>query len=304
MEIIFLGTGAAAPTLRRWPTSTAVVRSSEVLLFDCGEGAQVQYMKARLRPGKLSRIFISHLHGDHFYGLIGFLTSLQLAGRQKAVQIYGPEGTARYLAYMQEVSGFQFSYQVVVHEIQISDRNVRWNFETYSVTAMPLNHRMQSYGFRLEEHPLPGKFDEVAAERLGVPVGPQRGRLQNGESVRLAGGRTVAPDEVIGPQRPGKKIAICVDTAPCENSAVLASSVDVLVHEATYDETRVDLARRTGHSTSAQAASVARQAGARKLVLTHISARYGAEDEDRLLSQAQKVFPETTVGNDLLRIIV
>ncbi len=304
MEVVLLGTSAALPTPARWPSCIAVLREGEVLLFDCGEGAQIQFQKAGLKPGKLSKIFISHLHGDHFYGLIGFLTSLQLGGRDKPMAIYGPVGLKGYLNFMQELSSFKFKYMVEVHELEMQVGEKTWEFEDYAVTAMPLDHTLFTLGFRIEEKPKPGKFDVKAAQQLGIPAGPLRARLQKGEQVVLANGAKVKPSQVLGSAQVGKTLAICFDTRPCRGSEELAREADLLIHDGTFDNSRADWANKTGHSTVSQAAEIAREAGAKKLLLTHISARYDDEDEERLLSQASSVFPNSIVGQDLMRIEV
>ena len=304
MEIVLLGTSAALPTLRRRPTATAVVRGNEVLLFDCGEGTQIQYQKAQLRPGKLTRIFVSHFHGDHFYGLIGFLTSLQLLGRKPPLYLYGPKGLREYLQFMQRLGAFQFGFQVVVHEVPESCAEETWDLGAYTVTARPLKHRLFSLGYRLEEKPKPGKFNAGRAQRLRIPEGAVRRQLLRGERVRLPDGREIRPEQVVGPARPGKRIAICFDTRPCENAVRLAQDVDLLIHDGTFDENRSDLAQKTGHSTVVEAAKIAKRAGARKLVLGHISQRYKEKDEPELLAQAKRVFPNTVLGRDLLRMAV
>ncbi len=303
MRVILLGTGAATPTLKRWPTSTAIRRPGEILLFDCCEGAQVQFLRAKLKPGKLSRIFISHFHGDHFNGLIGLLTSMQLGGRDKELYLYGPSGLADYLAYMQKLSRFRFGYPIHITEVPEGMASTRWDMGYYSITAMPLAHRMPSLGFRLQEKPRPGKFDEEAANRLGIS-GPLRNLLQQGQPVELPDGARVLPAQVLGPPRMGRKVAICLDTQPCDNAVRLAHDADVLIHEGTFDASKTEWARETGHSTVKQAAEIARQAGARKLVLTHISARYDNSGEKQLLTEAQEVFPNSHIGFDLMRIEV
>ena len=304
MEIVLLGTSGALPTRLRYPSSIALVREGEVLLFDCGEGAQIQFQKAQLKPGKLTRIFISHFHGDHFYGLIGLLTSLQLGGRWKPLSIYGPLGLARYLAFLQEISHLHFNYVINVNEIDENDDITNWNFGDYHVTARPLEHSLFVLGFAIEEKAKPGKFDVKAAEELGVLSGPLRGLLQSGKSVVLPNGVRVEPYSVLGPERPGKKIAVCLDTKPCQNAIDLARNADLLIHDGTFEQSKREWARETGHSTVAQAAEIAKQAGVEKLVLTHISARYKEEHEETLLSQAQKVFPNSFIGRDLMRIPV
>lgn len=304
MEIVLLGTSAAMPTSRRHPTANAVIRQGEILLFDCGEGTQMQFQRVGLKPGKLTRIFISHFHGDHFYGLIGLLTSFQLMGRRKPLALYGPAGLEAYLTFMQKLSHIRYGYEILVEEFQPSWKANVWHLPGYQVAARPLDHGLFTLGFRLSEDPRPGKFDVQTAEKLGVPDGPERGRLQRGESVNLADGRVVHPDQVLGPEQPGKSLAICTDTRPCRNAVLLARGVDLLIHEGTFEGTEEAWAKTTGHSTVVQAAHVAQEAGARKLVLTHISQRYKPPDEARLLAQAQKIFPHTLIGHDLMRISI
>ncbi len=292
------------PTRLRWPTATAMIRGGEILLFDCGEGTQLQFQKARLKPGKLTKIFITHFHGDHFYGLIGLLTSLQLGGRKNALHLYGPKGLDQYLEFMQKLSHFTFGYDIFIHEVAENDTKTVWDFEEYQVIAKPLQHSLFVLGFRLEEKPKPGKFNVLEAEKLGVPAGPQRKLLQEGISVRIANGREILPSEILGPEKPGKTITFCLDTRPCKNSVELAKDADLLIHDGTFDESKQDWAELTGHSTVVQTAEIAKEAVVKSLVLTHISARYEEKDFVDLLVQAQRVFPNTILGHDLLRIVV
>jgi ribonuclease Z len=179
-----------------------------------------------------------------------------------------------------------------------------WDLGDYRVTAMPLQHSVAVSGFRLQEKSKPGKFDIEKAEKLRIPNGPLRRRLQQGETVTLPDRVVVRPEQVLGAPRPGRTVAVCLDTRPCPRSVELARDADVLIHEATFEAGKHDLAQTTGHSTVADAAEIAKQAGAKKLVLTHISARYGEENSAELLQQAQAVFPNTVLGHDLLRIAV
>jgi len=304
MEIVLLGTGAALPTKSRCTSATALIRLGEILLFDCGEGTQVQFQKAQLKPGKLSRIFISHFHGDHFYGLIGLLTSLQLGGRIKPLFLYGPKGLSEYLSFMQKMSLFTLGYPITVCEVENDLEENIWDFKEYSITALPLNHRILTLGFRLEEKPRPGKFDIKKAEQLSIPDGPLRASLQNGETVVLPNGKEIKPTQVLGPERPGQTVAICLDSRPCQNSVRLARNADLLIHEATFDDSRKERADETCHSTGAQAAQIAKEAKAKKLLLTHISARYEKNDAEEFLAQATRIFPNTILGQDLMRIEV
>ncbi len=302
MQIIFLGTGAAVPTVNRWASSIALSYANEILLFDCGEGAQVQFLKARLKPGKLSRVFISHFHGDHLYGLIGFLTTLQLNGRDKELSLYGPKGLKGYLAYMEKLSQFTFRFKINIFEISPEEEDVAWDCGDYTIFAKPLQHRTTTYGYRFEEKPKPGKFDSEKAAQLGIPDGPERTKLMQGEKIVLANGAKISPNEVIGASRNGKKVAICTDTMPCENAISLAQGADLLIHEGTFEAARSELARETRHSTVTQAADVAKKANAKRLFLTHISARYDNKQVVALEAEARAVFQESVVAKDLMKI--
>ncbi len=302
MKIVLLGSGAALPTLHRWPTSLAVQRNNEILLFDCGEGTQIRFQQAKLKPGKLSKIFISHFHGDHIYGLIGLLTSFQLAGRAKPLDLFAPAGMTDYLEFMQKLSHFSFQFDIQIHEFQTDNKELTWTFDEYSVQATRLQHSLFSLGFRLQEKPKPGKFDVIKADTLGIPNGPERHQLQKGQTIRLSNGTIIQPADVIGPPKPGLKIAICLDTRPCEASIRLAADVDLLIHEATFLSEMHDLAQQTGHSTIADAARIAQKAHVKQLLLTHISARYSEQDEATLLKQAQGIFPNTVLGKDLMSL--
>ncbi|MFQ5640748.1 MAG: ribonuclease Z [bacterium] len=304
MEVVLLGTGAALPTPRRRPSSAALIREDEILLFDCGEGAQIQFQKAQLKPGKLTKIFISHLHGDHFYGLIGLLTSFQLLGRSKPISLWGPQGIGSYVNFMQKLSRLSFNYQIDVHEVAAGTTETHWDFGEYRIVAMPLEHSIFTLGFRLQDKARPGKFFIEKAEQLGVPEGPLRGKLQKGETITLPSGLEIKPSDILGSPRPGKIVAFCLDTRPCENSLRLAYNTDLVVHDGTFDEEQKEWAHSTGHCTVKQAAEIAEKAGAKKLVLSHISARYKAEDAQRLLNEAQTVFKNSILAHDLLRLRV
>lgn len=302
MQIIFLGTGAAVPTLHRWSSSIALSYANEILLFDCGEGAQVQFQKAKLKPGKLTKIFISHFHGDHLYGLIGLLTTLQLNGRDKELSLYGPKGLKDYLVYMEKLSQFTFRYKINFLEIAPEAQEISWDCGEYTISAQPLQHRIPTYGYRFEEKPKPGKFDAERAAQLGIPTGPERAKLMRGEKIVLANGAEIAPNEIIGAPRKGKKFAICTDTMPCKNAVALAQDVNLLIHEGTFEAARSELAQETGHSTVTQAAEIAQKARARQLILTHISARYDNKQVVALEAEAKAVFQESVIAKDLMRV--
>jgi ribonuclease Z len=308
LEITFLGTGSGAPSRSRNVSGTALqlTERAELWLFDCGEGTQHQALRApQVRLSQLSRVFLTHLHGDHLFGLMGLLASRALAqGGTTPVTLYGPEGLADYVRASLRASGMRFGYPVDIHAVQAG---VVFADEEISVTAAPMRHRIEAYAYAVEERPRTGRFDVAVARARGVPAGPLFGRLKAGESVTLPDGTVVSPDGLIGPARPGRKVVFSGDTGFSPGLVALASGADVLVHEATYAEADRPLADRAAHSTAAIAATVAQEAGVGTLYLNHFSPRYESEQGirlDDLLAEARALFPETHLAYDLLRVSV
>ncbi len=296
-EIIPLGTGAAIPAHGRHLSACALRREGRVLLFDCGEGTQFQLLRAGVKRSRIEAVFITHLHGDHLYGLPGVLTTAALLERTEPLTIAGPAGLRAILESLPglENDWLPFEVRYVVLE-EGFEHDVVYETAAFTVEARPLEHRVFAVGFRLEERPRPGRVDAAKAEALGV-AGAEIGRLVRGEAVTTAGGRTVQPEEVVGPERPGAAFAYCLDTRPCDGGRRLAEGADVLLHEATFGEEHRERAAETGHSTARQAAEVARDAGAGRLLLTHFSARY--EDAAPLVAQARSVFQNTEAAREL-----
>lgn len=300
LVVTFLGTGGGVPSLDRNLPSVAVQRQGELFLFDCGEAAQIQYRRAGLGFAPLRAICITHLHGDHVTGLMGLLMSLGMADRTEPLALYGPPGLGDYVRWNRKALGTAFPYPIDLREEP--GPAVFLETDAYRLTAAPLDHRGLCLGYRLEEHDRPGRFDLATARRLGVPEGPLFGRLQRGETVTLPDGRAVPPEAVLGPARPGAKLAYCTDTRPCSNAVELARGVDLLIYEGTFEAGMEREARRKGHSTVADAARIAGEAGARQLVITHLSPRYGSVEP--LLEQARRIFPNTRIARDLSRFEV
>ena len=298
MELVFLGTGGSVPTRDRNTSSTAVRVGSEVLLFDCGEGTQRQLMSSTVSFMKISRIFITHLHGDHFLGLPGLIQSMNFAGRLEPLAIYGPQGTEKLVEEILHLGYFQAVFQVSGHDVQ--DHELVPG-KGYKVKAVRTEHTIPSFGFLLEEDLRPGRFNKERAMELGVPEGPLFSRLQSGTSVTV-NGRTISPDMVIGDPRAGIKVAFSGDTGPSDHFKDSISGFDLLVHEATADESLKEKAHEFGHSTAHDAATVASKAGVRTLYLNHFSGRY--EDVALLVSEARKVFPNTFASEDLMSVQV
>jgi ribonuclease Z len=303
MRVIPLGTSSGKPTIKRNVSALAVAREGEWLLFDCGEGAQTQVARAGLSPNRLAAVFISHLHGDHFNGLPGLLSTMGLDRRTRELTLAGPPGVREYLNTLERLRVIFITYPLDLKELTATaDLKAVLETADYAVTARPLDHRLFTLGYRVDERSRPGRFNVARARELGVPEGPLWGRLQSGDDVTLDDGRMIQSLEVLGPPRPGKSVAYCLDTRPCAASVELARGVDLLIHEATYTEGLAAEAREYGHSTAAQAARTARDAGARRLLITHFSTRY--PDPAVLLEEARAIFPETMLAEDLMEIQV
>jgi ribonuclease Z len=298
LRVVFLGTGAAVPTAHRSLPAVLLQRGNEQVLFDCGEAAQRQMIIAKTGLHKRMHIFITHLHGDHVLGLPGLLQTMALMDRQKPVDVYGPVGLAHFLDCMRETLQFQLTFEVVVHEF--ADAGVVCDQEEYTVFAVHSNHSITSFSYAFVEKPRAGKFHPEKAKALGVPVGEAWSRLQRGVEFVLPDGHVVKPEDVSDAPRKGRKIVYSGDTKPFEAFAGFAVDADLVVHEATFDDALAEKADVDGHSTPSQAATQAKAAGAKQLVLTHISARYS--DAALLLEQAKKVFPNTVVAQDFLEL--
>lgn len=299
-DVIPLGTASALPTEDRHLSAMALERKGRVLLFDCGEGTQYRFLDAGLRRTRIDAIFITHLHGDHCYGLPGLLSTLALQQRTKPVTLVLPEGGRAMLEGLPGDAPDDLPFPLEVVECGPAlTREMVYETNEFVVTARPLDHRGFAMGFRFEEHTRPGRFDPEHARALGVPEGPLFGRLQSGESVTAHDGTTVHPEQVMGPPRPGITVAYVTDTRPCEGGRALASEADLLYHEATFTEALHDRAVETGHTTAREAAEVARDAEAERLLLGHLSARY--YDPTPLETEAQAVFPPTEVAEELVR---
>ncbi len=276
-KIIPLGTASAHPAHGRHLPALALRRKGRVLLFDCGEGAQLRLTEAGLNRARIDAIFITHFHGDHFYGLMGLLSTLGILEREAPLTVAGP---ARIEAILRALPGLENEWLPFdVHYVELDEGFAHatvYETDELFVEARPVEHRVFCIGYRFEEKPRPGHLDGEAARARGVTDYAHFRRLKRGGAVTPEGGRTVRPEEVIGPEQPGASFAYVTDTHPCESGRRLAEGADLLYHEATYAEAMAERAVETGHSTAREAAAVARDAGAGKLLLGHFSARYAA----------------------------
>ncbi len=299
MRVITLGTSGAIPTLRRGLPAVALQREGELFLFDCGEGTQMQMMKAKLSISKLERIFISHLHGDHVVGLPGLLMSLAQVSRQRPIFIYGPAGIKNYVLANKKHLNFYCEYEIILEEI---NEGIIAEEGEYRFEAVPLDHNHLSLGYALIEKNRPGKFLLEKARDLGVEEGPPFGKLQRGEDIKLENGKVVHPQDVLGKPRRGRKIIYAADTRPCRKVAALSREADVLIHDGMFSQNEEKEARERGHSTVTQVARMAKEAGVIKLILTHISSRY--PNDRLLLKEAREIFPPAIIARDLMEIEV
>ncbi|AEA47079.1 ribonuclease Z [Archaeoglobus veneficus] len=293
LKITFLGTSGTIPSVERNPSAVFVRHGSHRILFDCGEGTQRQMMIAKT-GFKLDAIFITHLHTDHFIGLFGLLETMSLNERREKLAIYSPN--ARFLASLFKAFGYdELSYPIEVVELRDGDEV---KFDGFKVVAFKTDHIVPSLGYALIEKDRPGKFYREKAEALGIPPGPLYAKLVKGESV-VVGGKVITPEMVVGKPRPGRKIVYTGDTRPCERTIEIARSADVLIHDAAFTSDLQEWAEETKHSTAREAAEVAKAAGVKKLVLTHVSARY-SKDATPLLEEARAVFENAMVAEDFM----
>ena len=299
LSVTFLGTGAACPTVDRNVAALAVQREGETILFDCGEGTQRQMMRYGV-GFSFTEVFFTHFHADHMLGITGLLRTMGLQDRTAPVTLYGPRGALRILGAALSLGIERNKFPVEVVEIEAGQRLVR---DEYDIVVFETEHRADTVGYALAEHTRLGRFHPDRARELGVPEGPLWGRLHKGETVTLDDGRTVRPADLVGSPRRGRTVVYSGDTRPHLALLHAARGADLLIHEATFGSDEAERAIETGHSTAAEAARVAVEAGVRQLVLTHISPRY-TRDAPELLAEARAVFPDTVIARDGLTVEV
>jgi len=297
MEIIFLGTSSAVHSKERNHPSIAIKAFGEIILLDCGEATQRQLLHTNVRPMKISKIFITHYHGDHILGLPGLLQSMSLNGRESELTIYGPQGLNKVKDAIYSLGHCAIDYPVKFIEI---DSGIVEDNEQYFIKAQRVKHNVPALAYSIEEKKKPRFLREKAIE-LGVPVGPDFGKLHNGEEVEI-NGKIIKPEQVLGEPRKGRKVTYSGDTRPCEEMIMLARDSTLLIHESTFIQKEKTNAEEYGHSTSIDAAYIAKDSNSKELILTHFSTRYGPEYGEIMLKEARDIFENVKLAYDYMEI--
>ena len=307
MNITFLGTSSGVPTLTRNVSSLALKLSqkAEVWLFDCGEGTQHQLIKSTIKSSQIRKIFITHMHGDHIYGLPGLLATLGLAGNSKGIDIYGPSNLRNFISSALKNSYCKISFPLKFFEVENSAQTNTNLFEDelMEVKCASLEHRLPAYGYRVNEKDKPGKFNLEKAKKLNIPEGPIYAKLHSGQRVELEDGRIFNGSDFCGKPRKGESFVYCTDTIFSNSAVELSKNVDLLVHESTFSKKDEQMAFEKLHSTTIMAAKTALLSNAKKLVLTHLSPRYTPKSSVKpidLLNEAKQIFPNTFLAKDFL----
>lgn len=301
MKLLFLGTGAGVPAKNRNVSSIALKlldELNEVWLFDCGEATQHQILHTTLKPRKITKIFITHLHGDHIFGLPGLLSSRSFQGGDDLLTVYGPEGIADFIHSSLKYSKTKLSYPIKIEELD-ADGGTLYVNNNWTVEYLPLYHGIQCFGFRVTEPDIAGELLVDKLKEYNIPNGPIFGKLKRGETVVLEDGTILDGTQFVAPNRKGRIVTILGDTRPTRHSQYLAQDANVLVHECTFEASEAQMAHRYFHSTSQQAATIAQDANVQQLLLNHISARYLGRDARRLEQEARHVFENSHVVYDL-----
>jgi len=311
VQVTFLGTSSGVPTRGRNVSAVALrlPQRSELWLFDCGEGTQHQFLRSELRVSQLSRVFITHMHGDHVLGLPGLLASLGLAGACTGIDLYGPDPLRDYLEGVLRTTSTRIGYPVRSHKVKNAAASGELVLDDGDLTVRctSLTHRVPAYAYRVDQKPRAGRFDIEQARALGIPPGPIYAELKKGRTVTLDDGRIIKGTSLCGPERPGASVVYCTDTVFCEAAVELAQGADLLIHESTFSHAEAEMAFARQHSTSTMAAQTALAAGVKQLALTHLSPRYvpgNPVTPDDLLNEAQAIFANTVLAKDFLSIDV
>ena len=309
MQITFLGTSSGVPTLTRNVSSMVLKppQRSDLWLFDCGEGTQHQFIRSNLKLSQIKKIFVTHMHGDHIYGLPGLLASIGLAGSSSGIEIYGPEPLKNFIDACLYNSSSRLAYSLKFHKVENAafQKEILFEDSELEVKAAPLKHRIPSFAYRVNQKSRPGKFNIDKAKLLKIPPGPFYASLQRGEEVHLDDGRKFFGKDFCGPPRAGVSMVYCTDTVYTDSAIDISRGADLLIHESTYGHGETDMAYQRGHSTATMAAQIAAKANVNQLILTHLSPRYTPGNQtcpNDLLNEAKAIFPNTQLARDFMQI--
>ncbi|KIL45902.1 ribonuclease Z [Jeotgalibacillus campisalis] len=297
MQVLFLGTGAGVPAKHRNVSAIALKRLNKkgsIWLFDCGEATQHQILHTTIKPRRIEKIFITHLHGDHLFGLPGLLSSRSFQGGEEAVTVYGPKGIKTFIETSLQVSSTYLRYQVKI--VEVHDGMIIEGEETH-IEVGKLDHGIESFGYRIVEKDQPGELLVEQLKELGIQPGPIYKKLKEKQTIEWNGSKINGTD-FLGEDKKGRIVTILGDTRLCSRSIQLAKNANLLVHEATFERGSEEMAHEYFHSTTAHAASVAKEAEAKELWITHISSRYIEEDGESLIAEARDIFPNSHLAND------
>lgn len=304
MDVLFLGTGAGMPAKFRNVSSIALKLLDErgvIWLFDCGEATQHQILHTSVKPRRIEKIFITHLHGDHIYGLPGLLSSRSFQGGDEKITIYGPKGIRQFVTVNLAVTETYLKYPLEIIEIS---EGVIFEDEQFIVEAQPLDHGVMSFGYRITEKDHPGTLLADKLKEAGVKPGPIYKQIKDGEDVELEDGMILKASDFVGEPIKGRVVTILGDTRVCDQAIQLAKDADLLIHEATFAHGEDELANEYYHSTTTQAAEVAKRANVKQLCITHISSRYDKKDWQQLLREVRTVFPNSEIAEDFKELTV
>jgi ribonuclease Z len=298
LQVIFLGTAGSIPTPKRSLPAIAIRRKGELILFDCGEGVQRQMVEAGLGFNRKMKVFITHMHGDHMLGLPGMIQTMSLLDRAKKLEIYGPVGLEDFVEAFEKTVQFALTFPLEIAEIE--GEGLVYEEKEYEIYAACASHVTPTFAYSFVEKPRPGKFYPEKAKALDIPKGVLWSKLHHGSAVKLPNGRVVEPEKVVGPKRPGRKVVYTGDSRSSRSLVELAKNADLLIHDCTFDDELAERAKEDGHSTPSQAVKTAKKARVKRLILTHISARY--KTPDLLLEQARESFLNVDVAEDFMKI--
>lgn len=295
-KVRILGCGSALPTLKHFASSQLVEVRDKMFMVDCGEGTQIQVRKARVHFNKILAIFITHLHGDHCFGLIGLISTLGMLGRTAPLHVYAPKELEPILKQQLDFFCTGLEYEVFFHHVETTVQSVVYEDKSVVVTTIPLNHRIPCCGYMFSEKPTLPHIRRDMIDFYGIPE-CYRNNIKNGADWTTPDGQVIPNSVLTEPADPPRSYAYCSDTKYIPGLYELLNGVDLLYHEATYCSENEQRAKLYYHSTARQAATVALKANAKKLVLGHFSARY--DDENNILNEAKAVFRNTYLANEM-----